>query len=431
MNIGHQIRNIRKKLKLTQGDLAGPGVSRVYITDLESGKAHLDPNIPNKVARAYHVGKRLLHFSLLKNIKIEDAFFEFFQLDHEYNIIIACYEDIFYVRNNKDITNEELTTLRHKYLSLNTDFFKFYLLVAIGHAYKRLKNNKEASKTFKVALTSAKYKVNKEVINFYNQTIFDFMPYANDEANASLVVDLYSYVVEYSLLNKIAVERYAYYNIALFCNKAFRYDESIDYLYQQINHYNETDEDKITNNILMAGNFMKLNKLDEAWEIFQDLFLLQGDNLSYQMLIYSNFINFITKYDYGHREALQNAVSKVEVLIAKEAPTVRVSHYTHANIGQGYEYLGLTDDAYYNFNKAFDKYLESGKSKYNYLMIIYEAYPTYRKKDRIDELLDHLQTFDFNDLSENEKILYMKILINIQGRSDNDKYNQLIKDIII
>ena len=423
MDYSQTIRTARNKLGITQTDLTSPGLSRVYITDIESGKATLSPNIPNKVTRAFQIYKKLIYFSLIKKVHIELDFDELFDQSHDYFRYKTCYEDIITLQSDSVFDLHYLNELEIDYVTQDLEELKIFLLVALARRYKVF-NKAKSTELYRVALTTSKYKINKHILDYYKAVLFEYMSLCDDESNSLVIIELYEYINQYSESNNIAIGKYAYYNIALYYKKAFMYKESNQYIKLQETYYPGDYEDYLTNQIIKAGNHSKLNELDDALILYSKLFKIDEKYKSQLLMIHSNAINCIVTHQLDEKDILLTSINYLESLVKSHYEASRVKHYTYANLAQGYAYLDQLEEAYNQFEKAFlllEK--ESVITRYSYLIVITECFKTYINLDKSDDLLDYLKPLNYNSLSEREKILYMRIIISLQPYVDAPKLN--------
>jgi tetratricopeptide (TPR) repeat protein len=408
------IRTARQTLGITQTDLTSPGLSRVYITDLESGKATLSPNIPNKVTRAFQIYKKLIYFSLIKKIPLELDFDELFDQSHEYYKYKTCYEDIMSLESDSQFDILYLNELEIDYMAQNLEDFKIFLLVALARRYKPLDSSK-ATELYRIALTISKYKINKSIMEYYKDVLYEYMIISNDEANSLVIVDLFEYINQYSEANNIAIGKYVYYNIALHYKKAFNYKKSNHYIELQKTYYPGDYEDYLSNQIIKAGNHSSLGEITETIAIYDELFRIDDKYKPQLLMIYSNAINFIVKHQLDQKMMLETSIQGIESLVKYHYTESRIKHYTFANLAQGYAQLKRFEEAYIQFNNAFKELeKENAITSYSYLMVATESFKTYIALNKAQEILLYLAPLKFDTLSEREKILYMRIIISLQ-----------------
>lgn len=408
VNYGLQIRETRKKLGLTQTHLTSSGISRVYITDLESGKAILEPDIPNKVERAYQISMKLMYFSLVKDIHVEINFDDLFPKDHLYFISKACYETIISISDNE--TEASLKALEDIYLNQPIDYLKFFLLKSIGEVYEKLKLMDNAIRVYRLALRSFKYKLVDSFVDIYKSTLYNYLFLVDDIDDSKEIVDLFEFVLSYSMAHNISLKNYDYYNMALFSLKAFAYEEGLGYIEQQEKYYSSGLDDDVSYKIIKTGLLQGLGKYDEAHRVYKELMTYDSIDSRSKLLIHSNYINFIAKYAYND-QLLRKSMDVVEAMIQED---IKVNHYTYGNLGQGYFKLKEYEKAYDQFTLAFKDYKKSDNvTMHNYLTLITEAYLTYTKLHKCYELIDYLKVIELDDLHSKEKTLLMEIIINL------------------
>lgn len=409
MNYGLQIRETRKKLGITQSDLTMTGMSRVYITDLESGKAILEPNIPNKVERAYQISMKLMYFALVKNIPIDLEFDQLFPNDHIYFISKSCYESILEI-NNEHHNESSLQRLEDTYLNQPIDYLKFFLLKSIGETYETLKMKHQAVRVYQLALRGFKYKLVHSFVNIYKDTLYNYLFLVDDIENSREIVDLFEFVLSFSMTHNVSLNRYDYYNMALFSLKAFAYEAGLNYIQQQIAYYTSGIEDDVSYKIIQTGLLQKLERFDEAQEIYNELLTYSKLPDTSILLIHSNYINYIVK-SFQSLHQLKSSMTLVENLTKT---STFISHHTYANLGQGYYMLNDHQSSYQQFESAFKTLVSSGDmTMYDYLTLVSEAYLTYLALGKCDELIAYIKNIDYDDLHNKEKNLLLTILINL------------------
>lgn len=408
MNYGLQIRETRKKLGLTQTHLTSSGISRVYITDLESGKAILEPDIPSKVERAYQITMKLMYFSLVKDIPIDLTFDDLFPKDHLYFVSKACYETILHVKENE--TKASLKSLEDIYLNQPIDYLKFFLLKSIGQVYEKLSLKDSAIRVYQLALRSFKYKLEKSFIDVYKTTLYNYLFLVDDIDDSKEIVDLFEFVLSYSMTHNLSLNKYDYYNMALFSLKAFAHEAGLGYIEEQANYYSGGPDDDVSYGIVKTGLLQGLKKYEEAQLVYDELLTYESIDDHSKLLIHSNHINFISNYS-NNDDLLKKSMAVVEELLRKK---VKANHYTYGNLGQGYHRLKAFEKAYEQFVLAFKAYdLSDNVTMHNYLTLISEAYLTFTRLHKCDELISYLEKIKLDDLHSREKNLFMKIIINL------------------
>jgi len=422
------IRESRKKLGITQTDLTSPGISRVYITDIESGKATFQASIPNKVNRAFQIYKKLLEFSLIKNTPLDLNFDALFPENHPYFKIKSCYLYLLELKSVK-VFNENLLSKSQTFIDYELENIKFYLIAQLAISYRH-HDIDLSRKYFRIALISQKYNINKHNIEFYINIINHFIYIANDEINASVIVEALDYVITFSEKNALKINTHIYYHMALYNKIAFNFEESIKYLKIVEDTASLSQYDYIKCEIIKAGSYNSLNKNEEALDIFLQLISMDNDYNDLKMLYYGNCINFIVKNKLDQTEIVNQCIESLSYIVGNYEQKIEAN--TYSNLGQGYAYNNQYDQAYICFEKAFEVLREDKNATlYNLLMVITESFVTYMNIDKLDELIGYLKTVTTTTFTDKENILYMKVLLTLTHYDKNEKINDLLDPFII
>lgn len=406
--IGDQIREARKLLKLKQIQLTDAGISRVHISDVEHGKSKL---VTGKAIKIY---KKLLFYSLLKNIKVELSFDSIVDSD-DYHLLKSYYDAFDF---------DDKLSLK-KGVSLN-DFentYKFSKLGDLGIFYHHvLSTSNIEDKSFEKAYYHCNESLilqisilKNETLPFFEDTFKSFRKIASKLEKGHQVVRHYMTLIDYYQLHRMPIQKYTYFNIALFSKMDHDYNQALQYINLEIEHNPEcSTEDYLDYQYTKASILMYLNRQDEALEIYNHLLLLKDieNHPKKWSIVCSNFIHFACKYRIEKEKKLVLLCkNQLEKLLETEPEMFYQRYKTFSNLGQACHFLDRDDDAKAYFKKAFDAYTNSHiPYAYNYLELIQEALiSNYFSEETC--IIKCLNKVSFEALSLKEENLYKAILI--------------------
>lgn len=422
MTYGDQIKEARIQLGITQKDLVDSGISRVHITDLESGKSKLVK------VKAHKIYLQLVFLALSKKIPLHLNFDPLFAKDDHYFHIKRCYEDLrVYIEKDSAVSLEKNNQVFHSHINHDIGPLKFILLSFTGSTYLAFNENTKAYECLKDALNTCKYDLNPTVLPIFQETFTHFRVLCANLCLGHEVLKIYKTLNFYCMVNQVPYKKFTYFNMALFEKINKNYARALEYLNKQV----EVEpiiscQDNIDYQITRAAILMHLGHYVDAINIYTTLLTKSKDSIHPKKLSIacSSLIHFIVKYKIHHQAELLQVCNEVLVDLLEDRPHLFKNRFkTYSNLGQVAFYEGAFKKSLDFFNKAFTAY---GTSDLNYgvdyITLITEAYPTYMKTGHTSSLYRVLMKFDLAGACDKSRSLYMTLLANLM-------YNQsTIKD---
>lgn len=430
MDYGKQIRQARKKLSLLQKDLVDSGVSRVHVTDLESGKSKL---VAIKGLKIY---EKLVFHAILNRISIDIDFSGLFSEGSKYYILHNAYGHVFEAMDlDYQVTDAALQQLE-AYLLEEVDCIRYFILLTLGKIYSKRNEYYQAYSYFVDGLMLEKYRLTEALVNHFESSIEHFGLVASRLGRYDIVLDLYEQLLKYKQGAKIEVLRYTYYNLALFYKKNDDFVHADKYLKLQLETGKDNNENIIYElDTLRALIDMNLGKYDEGIRDFNIILIkvVGSDLYKEQISVYNNVINNILKFDLDqYEDLLYTCRDKLINFSESQHDLMKTRYKVFSNIGKTFMCQDDVNLAWLYFKKAFKAYeSHTIKSNYSHLKLCIESYKAYKGKHKLNDLKTKLQRMDFEVLATKEQALYYRIAYNLYLDLGEEHMGELLKNIRI
>lgn len=379
-----KIKKIRKKLRATQSDLSGNGISRVRISQIESGEtltfkvAHLLANNINKYIKD-------------NNINIKEITALYLLESEEDQINRICKDRIDTLSNFKiskkvmDSFEDELTSLE-KFISENDliverELKKELYKVAIDY----YSNIKEYMKSYEYVLKC--YRLldsdeHMETITLILKFTYTYFHLGKYDDVIMVCKQAFSIAKTHNLEHVYECKR-IYFNCALAYKKLEKYGDCYEWLQKMYDYCTVEKEDELIIKILQANcNFVE-NKIEEAIKLNYEVLELSQEleQLHNIALAYANLA-----YIYYKQNDLNKAITLIDLAL-----DIRQSEYK----GEIFAY------AFYIYKETKEK-----AKAYTYLdNALYETGRNKKEAELNEIIYEAFEYFVENNLSE--KILFL------------------------
>jgi len=413
MNYGDQIKQARIQLGLLQKDLIDSGISRVHITDLESGKSNL---VKVKAIKIY---EKLTYYSLVKRIPIQLTFDPLLSDNETYQDMKACYRDLCpYLTKDQYISNYDNCRIYSHHINKKIGSMIFFLLSLTGS--KALENDDKqlAYKNLKGALISMQYHLKEDIIDYFDDIFYDFKKVCYHLSIGEEVISIYMHLNNFLLTHDMPLRRYTYFNMALFEKISHNYQQALDYLNKQITTEPIISlQDNIDYQITRAAILMHLGHYADAINIYALLLSDRDkmDEVDQLSIVCSNIIHFIVKFDIQHQESLLSiSRSILEESLETNKKQLSDRYKAYSNLGQVAFYEGKYTQACRYFTQAFQSYDHQNLTyTIDYLTLIEEALPCFLENDQVTQIISYLSQYKMQEAKDKEKLLYTSILTKV------------------
>lgn len=323
-----KIKKIRKKIRATQNDIAGNGISRVRISQIEGGET-LTLKVANLLA------KNINSFIKKNNIDFEEVTAKYLLESKEEQINQICKSTIDTLGNFK-IYKKVMESFESELYSLEKFILKNEPII-----------KRELKKELYKLASDYYYSIKKYVKSY--EYIFKCYQLLSPDKYTECISIILEFTKIYALLGKfddvviISKQAYSiatsqnleytpdckciYFNCALAYKKLEKYDECYLWLQNIYHHCNIEKIDELNIKILQADCCLKKDKLEEALKLNYEVLELSKElnQLDKSALAYANLANI-----YYKNNELGKAVALIDLSLDIRQTKYKDKIYTYA-----------------------------------------------------------------------------------------------------
>ncbi len=420
---GQMLKRARNELELVQNDLTGIGISRVNISDIESGKSKLG------VEKACRLYKTLLWQALIKSKAFTFDMDDLFNEEHEYHVFKACHDLIL---KNKDEDNRKRLLYLIRLLEKNLGNIRFFILKTIAKIHLDNMEYRKAYEYSSEALILGKQLLDVKFLPAFEGALSTLMFSSAKQRKATVFLTTQKEINAFKEKNDIALGKQTHYNIALFLKNEKRYKEALI----ELEKHSTSEvllEDRFLLNylILKSSCLMDTNESEESIEMgLLALKIAKRMNLHEEaMMIASNFIYYIRHYKLKKYNQLSLDLHDLLIdLLKKDDTWIKEQFLIYSNLAYGYYLKKSYDKGMYCFYQAIEAYHNSkADNAFDNIKIIYESYIIFKAGGSLKLLLVYLDNINVKSLDEKSLVLYGKLILNFSmDLKNNDTVERLV-----
>lgn len=421
---GGLIKQTREQLHLFQKDLSDSGISRVYVSDLESGKTNPTP------IKALKIYENFLFQSCLKSIPVKIEFDFLLKKSTLYWTLKNCYESILKLNSfHKGITNLSEKTIEN-YVSLyqheDIKRLKYFFFINIAYSYLKIGNNEKSYIFFVSALRLWQYDLKFENLRSYENSLNSFIKLCDSMNSTDYIVDFINCINYFKKDNNLNIDAISYYNLASIEQKRNNFDNALKHINKYIDNISATEFIKLKYNILILKStiLVDLKKYKTGISIIERLLETPEnlDNFCYLQGISYSAIKFIINNNLqGYNELLNKSINNL-LMIKKIIGVLPIDILI--KIGELYYFRKNYSQSYEFYRQAIEANHQNNLSNQHFEIIISSS-KTYMKLNKGSELLRLMESVAVEKLTINESIKYYKLLSHIMIKDDFKKHPSL------
>lgn len=436
-NIGLLLKEYRRKLGVTQKELAGKFISRNHLSEIENSNVTLTPK------NAIYLCYQLQYFSVLKNIKVPFIFDDIIkesEFNSEYNLIksaIAHNDSILVAMKSKEPINN-YSSIKEVYQKINHNLFRACLYNNLGDNLGMVRNYQKQLDTYMKSFDAIRVEneitMLRDLFDKITPLMFRLALYEEFISLAN------SFINEIKFKDK-PVHPKIFLNMSLAYWHCHNPTESLECIELFINNSDYTSIYHPQALLMKATNYSRLNKFDIAKDLYiqsSTIFLERKEYDSYYLTL-SNIIDLlISQGEITDSPSLINSIcdsvryyiNDIEAKISKNTINSIYLAKIYTNIAKGYSFLGQYGTAISYYENVFRMDLESD-SITHYFRAIEISIPCYSKIGKLKYLYETYVKYEYLpsiDWNKQLKLIYEEVLLKV-GVNLIDSKDNILQEI--